>query len=180
MRIITKISIAIASIFLMVQCKNMENKTQDARVDKTQIIETVNSLFVAVDNKDWGRVKELFNDTVLLDYTSMAGGSPVELTPQQIIDSWNALLPGFDKTHHQTGNFIVTSDSLVYKVFCYGTATHFLKNESNNNVWTVVGSYDFEVIAKNSNLRITKMKFNLKYTDGNNDLPKIAQERLRK
>lgn len=156
------------------------NKTNETGLDKTQVTEIVNRLFVAVDSRDWEQVTELFNDMVLLDYTSMAGGDPVKLTPQQIIESWKGLLPGFDQTHHQTGNFIIENDSMVYKVFCYGTATHYLKNETNNNVWTVVGSYNFELEPKNSKLKISKMKFNLKYTDGNNDLAKMAQERLKK
>jgi hypothetical protein len=158
----------------------MENNTQEARFDKNKIIETINRLFVAVDDRNWEQVSEIFGDTVLLDYTSMAGGSPAKLTSKQIIESWKGLLPGFDKTHHQTGNFIIDCISTTYKIFCYGTATHYLKNETNNNVWTVVGSYNFEIEMINSMLKITKMKFNLKYTDGNNDLAKIAQERLKK
>jgi hypothetical protein len=62
----------------------------------------------------------------------------------------------------------------------YGTATHYLANESNNNIWTVVGSYDLELKLINNKLRISKMKFNLKYIDGNIDLPKLAQERMKK
>ncbi|HEY8933928.1 MAG TPA: nuclear transport factor 2 family protein [Cyclobacteriaceae bacterium] len=144
------------------------------------IIETVNKLFVSADNSDWSEIKRIFNDTVLLDYTSMAGGEPVNLTAVQIIDSWKGLLPGFDKTHHQLGNYLIKKDSDLAKVFCYGTATHYLVNESKNNVWTVVGSYDFELKNINDSWRITEMKFNFKYIDGNNDLPRLAQERLKK
>ncbi len=143
------------------------------------IEESINRLFVAVDERNWHVVSELFNDTVLLDYTSMAGGNPAVLSSQQIIDSWRLILPGFDKTHHQIGNMIINGDSGAYKVFCYGTATHYLKNETNSNVWTVVGSYDFEIVTLDSKLKISKMKFNLKYVDGNNDLARLAQERLK-
>ena len=145
-----------------------------------EIIEGVNKLFIAVDNRDWESVKKLFDDTVLLDYTSMAGGEPANLTAVQIIDSWKGLLPGFDKTHHQVGNYIIEPGSQKAKVFCYGTATHYLANESKNNIWTVVGSYDFELKHVNNNWRISKMKFNLKYIDGNNDLPRMAQEKIKK
>lgn len=149
-------------------------------MDTQQIIETVNKLFISVDNRDWDAVKAIFSDTVLLDYTSMAGGHPADLASADIIDSWKSILPGFDKTHHQLGNYIIETDSLVVKVFCYGTATHYLSNESKNNVWTVVGSYDLELQAVSKAWRITKMKFNLKYIDGNGELPKMAQERAKK
>lgn len=149
-------------------------------MDKITIIETVNKLFIAVDERDWDIVSSVFDDTVLLDYTSMAGGVPANLTSSQIIESWKEILPGFDKTHHQLGNYQVDIDSKNIQVFCYGTATHYLKNESNNNIWTVVGSYNFELQEKDSNIKITKMKFNLKYIDGNSDLARIAQERMKK
>ena len=149
-------------------------------MDTQQIIETVNKLFISVDNRDWETVKAIFNFTVLLDYTSMTGGQPVNLASADIIDSWKSILPGFDKTHHQLGNYIVQTDALVAKVFCYGTATHYLSNDSKNNLWTVVGSYDLELQTDNRAWRITKMKFNLKYIDGNGELPKMAQDRAKK
>jgi hypothetical protein len=149
-------------------------------MDNQHVTATVNKLFITVDNRDWENVKLILSDTVLLDYTSMAGGQPATLTSSQIIDSWKSILPGFDKTHHQLGNYLFETDSDLVKVFCYGTATHYLANESNNNIWTVVGSYDLELKGINNTWRITKMKFNLKYMDGNNDLPKLAQERMKK
>jgi len=144
-----------------------------------QVPETLVKLVIAVDNRKWEEVKACFSDTVLLDYTSMAGGKPAELTPDQIIASWKELLPGFDHTHHQLGNFVVSeAGSGTAKLYCYVTATHYLKNDSGNNVWTVVGSYDAGLVNDNNKWKITSLKFNLKYTDGNNDLPKMAKERL--
>lgn len=145
-----------------------------------QVQEAISNLFIAVDNRNWEQVKAIFDDTVLLDYTSMAGGEPAKLTPEQIINSWKSILPGFDCTHHQLGNFIVDADLEVAKAFCYGTATHFLKNNSTRNIWTVVGSYDFELKLTCANWKITHMKFNFKYMDGNTELPALAQEKLRK
>lgn len=149
-------------------------------MDTQRIVETVNKLFISVDNRDWETVKAIFNDTVLLDYTSMTGVHPAELTSADIIRSWKSILPGFDKTHHQLGNYIIETDAFFAKVFCYGIATHYLSNKSKNNVWTVVGSYDLELQIVNKAWRITQMKFNLKYIDGNGELPKMAQDRAKK
>jgi hypothetical protein len=149
-------------------------------MDLQPIIETVNKLFISVDNREWEKVMGIFYDKVLLDYTSMAGGTPAQLSSRQIIDSWKNVMPGFDKTHHQVGNYIVEESAQGCKVFCYGTATHYLVNESGSNIWTVVGSYNFELKTYDHQWRITMMKFNLKYTDGNNQLGVLAQERLKK
>ena len=148
-------------------------------MDKSVILETINKLFLAVDQRDWGQLKSIMDDTVHLDYTSMTGGKPDNLQLSQIIEAWKGMLPGFDQTHHQLGNYLIEQDADSVKVFCYGTATHYLKNESGNNLWTVVGSYDFELKMRHEAWRITKMKFNLKYIDGNTSLPEIAQERLK-
>jgi hypothetical protein len=174
-----KVVILVLIAILTMQCQNIKFK-MEIIMDNQVITETVNDLFISVDNKDWENVKSIFSDKVLLDYTSMTGGQPAILTSSQIIDSWKSILPGFDKTHHQLGNYVFKKDSDLVKVFCYGTATHYLANESNNNIWTVVGSYDLELKMINNSWRIVKMKFNLKYTDGNNNLSKIAQERMKK
>jgi hypothetical protein len=149
-------------------------------MDSQLVVETINRLFIYVDDREWEKVANIFYDTVLLDYTSMAGGIPENLSSKQIIDSWKTVMPGFDKTHHQLGNYIIEGDALIHNVFCYGTATHYLVNDSGNHVWTVVGSYDFVLKNYDHRWRITQMKFNLKYTDGNDQLPSMAQSRLKK
>ncbi len=114
----------------------------------------------------------------MLDYTSLLGGEPANLTSDQIIESWKGILTGFDSTHHQLGNYQIETDQNVIWVFCYVTASHYLKNDSGNNTWTVVGSYNIELREKDRKIRITKLKCNLKYAEGNSALGKIAQERM--
>jgi hypothetical protein len=143
-----------------------------------QVSETMNRFVIDVDNRHWDGVKAAFSDTVLLDYTSMMGGEPASLTANQIIDAWKKFLPGFDRTHHQLGNMITELGTGTAKVFCYVTATHYLKNVSGNNLWTVVGSYDAELVNDNNEWKITALKFNLKYTEGNEDLARMAMERI--
>lgn len=147
-------------------------------MEKSRINETVSQFFVATDNKDWNQVEMIFAGTVELDYSSMNGNPAVKLAPKQITDSWKTILPGFTDTHHQLGNFITHVNENQADVFCYGTATHFLQHE-NGNVWTVVGSYNFELAKENDVWRITKMKFNFKYQDGNTDLPSHAMNKLK-
>lgn len=147
-------------------------------MDKIEIMEAINRLFVAVDKRNWKEVKDGFSDEVLLDYTSMTGGKPALLKPDQIIDSWKSILPGFDKTHHQVSNYIIALKGNSASLICYGTATHYLRNESNNNIWTVVGSYDFEVVKVAGVSKVTGMKFNLSYIDGNAALPEMAQKKI--
>ncbi len=141
------------------------------------IQERINKLFIATDQKDWETVEQCFAPKVMLDYSSMTGQSASEVTPKQITDSWKSILPGFEYTHHQLGNYIIREEKGQATVFCYGTATHYIEND-NDNIWTVVGSYDFDLEQKASGWQISKMTFNFKYQSGNAQLPQLAISRL--
>lgn len=146
--------------------------------DQQTIIDVVTSVFNETDAHNWPEVQAAFAASVQLDYTSLAGGEPASLTPEQITESWAGILPGFDHTHHQVANFKVTISGDEATVFNYGTASHYLDNPSSQNLWTVVGTYDFHLIKNDNEWHIDVMKFNFKYMDGNNDLARLAQERL--
>ena len=142
------------------------------------INETVAQLFVASDNREWNKVEAIFADEVELDYSSMNGNPAVVLSPKQITDNWKTILPGFTSTHHQLGNFITKQNGNTAEVFCYGTATHYLEHEAGN-IWTVVGSYNIELTQIDDKWRVSKMKLNYKYQDGNTQLPKAAMEKVK-
>ncbi|NME68740.1 nuclear transport factor 2 family protein [Flammeovirga aprica] len=137
----------------------------------------VTQLFIATDQQDWDKIEKIFDDQVVLDYSSMNGNPATTLSPQAITDAWKGILPGFTHTHHQLGNIISIIEGGTAEVFCYGTATHYLEDEGGN-VWTVVGTYDFELELKEEEWKVTKMKFNFKYQDGNTSLPQKAIEKV--
>lgn len=146
-------------------------------VIRMNLEEVIYHLFIAVDSRDWKAVKECFADRLLLDYSSMNGQPAVELTADEMIAGWKTVLPGFSFTHHQLGNMLTKDEETVGTVFCYGTASHYLEHEKGN-VWIVVGSYDFELAKNNSNWKVTKMRFNFKYQEGNKELPAAASARI--
>ncbi|ANQ49462.1 nuclear transport factor 2 family protein [Flammeovirga sp. MY04] len=141
------------------------------------ILETIHQLFISTDAREWEKLEKIFADKVVLDYSSMNGNPAVTLSPSQIIEGWKTILPGFTHTHHQIGNGMTKDLGDKAEVFCYGTATHYLESEEGN-VWTVVGSYNFELEKENDNWRVTKMKFNFKYQDGNTSLPELAMKNV--
>ena len=87
--------------------------------------------------------------------------------------SWFSAYPSSDR---QKTAAQVTGDKAA--VFCYGTATHYLEDESGN-LWTVVGSYDFELTSNDGQWTIDVMKFNFKYQYGNTFLPEKAMNSLK-
>ncbi|PWJ43170.1 nuclear transport factor 2 family protein [Sediminitomix flava] len=170
---------ALAVIVLLLSA--CEQKTSDSNhIEEMEAIkETLSTLFVATDQRDWDKVESTFSEEVILDYSSMSGQEASTLSPKQIIEGWKTILPGFTTTHHQLGNFIL-SDVTAEKAhaFCYGTATHYLEHEGGN-VWIVVGSYDFDLEKKDEKWTVSKMTFNFKYQDGNTKLPEAAMNGLK-
>ena len=148
-------------------------------MDYQQIIETVTAVFTGCDERNWKQVQNAFAPEVLLDYSSLSGSPAVNLPAETIINSWKAFFAGFPHTHHQLGNFNVKQQGDAADVFCYGTATHYLPNETNKNVWTVVGTYNFHCVKINNQWKVDEMKFNFKYQDGNTDIPALASEKAK-
>jgi len=139
---------------------------------KDQIIGVINDMFVGTDDRDWAKVKRCFADKVLFDMTSLAGGAPSTMTPQQIVDAWDQGLKPLKAVHHQAGNYSVTVQGQEATAHCYGIAYHYLPNQTNRNTRTFVGSYDFHLKELNSIWQIDQFKFNLKFIDGNPNLEK--------
>jgi len=141
-----------------------------ALLDRAQVIETINRLFIGTDNRDWSLVKSCFAPSVLFDMSSLGAGPAKQATPAEIAAAWDAGLKPLKAIHHQAGNHVVRILGDRAEAFCYGIATHYLPNKTNANTRTFVGSYDFELARSGARWEIAKFRFNLKYIDGNRDL----------
>lgn len=141
------------------------------KTSREQIVERVNELFIATDNRDWEKVEQFFDSKVLFDMTSLVGGTPTVLSPQEITSAWDKGLKSIKAIHHQSGNFIVEINGNEATVFCYATAQHFLPVKSGQNTRTFVGSYNFKLV-NNGDWKINSFKFILKFIDGNLNLEK--------
>jgi hypothetical protein len=139
-------------------------------VDKDAIIEVITRLFVSTDERDWQQVKACFADHVIFDMTSLAGGEPATMTPEQIVTGWEAGLRNLVALHHQVGNFLVEVDGDEAETCCYGIASHYLPNPSGRDTRSFVGSYDFHLCRIEARWRIDRFRFNLKYSEGNLEL----------
>jgi hypothetical protein len=134
-------------------------------IEKDRILDVVNRLFIGTDRRDWQAVKECFADRVLFDMTSMAGGEPVTMTPQQIVDGWEEGLKVVKAIHHQAGNYLVTVRGDEALVFCYAVALHHLPGGTGVTTRRFVGSYDCYLTKREDSWRIDRFRFNLKFID---------------
>lgn len=139
-------------------------------LEKDKIIETINTLFICTDNRDWEVVENCFADKIHFDMTSVGAEKVEVLEPKQITKMWEEGLGSLDAIHHQAGNYKVEIRDNKAITFCYGIASHFKKNNSEKNTRTFVGSYNFHLSKIDKDWKIDSFKFNMKYVDGNINL----------
>ena len=135
-------------------------------VDRHAVIDTITTLFLATDARDWERVARCFAPVVLFDMSSAGGGPPAALAPTQITSSWDMGLRPIEAIHHQAGNFQVRLDGDEADASCYGVAWHYRHTRSGENTRTFVGSYDFHLVRR-GDWRIDRFRFYLKFIEGN-------------
>ena len=148
----------------------------DRLLAEDQVIGKANDLFLCTDRRDWPCVRGVFAPQVLFDMTSLAGGQPATLTPDQIAKAWEQGLKDLASIHHQTGNYQVSVNGDEADLFCYGIAYHYLPNPGAQNTRTFVGSYNMHLVRSDGGWKIDRFKFNLKFIDGNRDLEGSAKK----
>jgi SnoaL-like protein len=102
-------------------------------LEKDRVVDTINQLFIATDKRDWPAVRRCFAEAVLFDMTSVAGGAPSRLTPEQIATGWEEGLRSIEALHHQAGNYRVDVRGDQATAFCYGIASHYRSTRSGQN-----------------------------------------------
>jgi hypothetical protein len=155
-------------------------KTSVNKMENEQITNVVTAIFTGTDGRDWQKVEKSFADKVLLDYTSMTGGAPATLSPQEITAAWKTLLPGFDSTKHQLSNFQVKQTGENADFTNDVRAVHYLQVEGKQDSWIVKGHYSFQLKKINNEWKVTAMKFIKEEISGNTILPQLAMERVKK
>ena len=135
------------------------------------ILSVLESVFKGADARNWSQCESAFAPEVLYDYTSIAGGSPLTLTPKGIIDLWKSFLPGFDRTRHIVFDFVIIESDARFS----GQASHFI----GDRVWSVTGKYEASLIKNNDGWHITRFKFMLQEQSGDLGLAAEAMERVK-
>ena len=144
------------------------------------IADLITTMLHAIDVVDWETVRDSFTDTVFVDYTSLQGGRPGELSADQLIRNWQALVPGFDATQHLGAGLIVSPDSENVHAKTNVHAWHYIKNAEGGDFWAVAGHYEFAFESISSHVKISRMSLHLFFQHGNLQLPEQAKIRADK
>ncbi|TYC08140.1 nuclear transport factor 2 family protein [Actinomadura syzygii] len=142
--------------------------------DRLAIIEACTRMAWHADQREWDRLAEVFADSVTLDYTSLNGGEPAVLTPEQIVEAWSGLLGAFDATQHLITNHLVTVDGDTAVCTAAFQATHRLTDPFGSSLWTLGGNYRFVLVRTGGAWKIAAVVMTATWGDGNRNLMSLA------
>lgn len=139
------------------------------------IINTVNQMALAADQHDWELCRTCFADQVQVDYTSLAGGEPATIPADALMESWQALLPGFTATQHLIGSHVVDQQGNMAECRAHFQATHILDEEQ----WVLGGHYHYRLQRSNQAWQITAITMTALWSVGDQTkLLQLATERV--
>lgn len=137
-------------------------------IDKIEITEVVNRLFVYTDKREWGKLSSLvFASHVIMDMTSMGAEKVTRLKSEEICHMWDESFSGLDAVHHQAGNYLIEVIADQASVIAYSIASHYKSSASKGKTRNFVGSYDLHLIRMKTGWRIDGFTYHLKYSEGN-------------
>lgn len=142
-------------------------------LDRSAIIDTINGVGVWADRKDFAKLRPLFADTVDMDYTSLAGGTPVTVKADDLMKGWEQGLRSF-RTQHMISNHLVTITGDTAESISYVHAMHYVPNDMGISNWQVYGHYNHKFVRSAGGWKITAMKLNKLMADGNAALSGLA------
>ncbi|OHV84894.1 nuclear transport factor 2 family protein [Rhizobium sp. LCM 4573] len=142
--------------------------------EEAKVAAVISAVAVYADNRDFTTLEGFFAPETLIDYTSLWGGEARRLTPRELMAAWSGLLPGFDATRHQLSDINVELDGEQAIAAATVTATHWLENAT----WTVSGTYDYVLVRRGSQWRVSAMTFHLADENGDRGLVQKAADRI--
>jgi hypothetical protein len=143
-------------------------------IDRTEIIDAINAVAFFADRKDWATVRRQFADEVDMDYTSLAGGQPVRVKANDLMQGWEKGLAPLKATQHLITNHQVTIQGDEAESLSSFHAWHYLPNDEGAPMWHLYGYYNHKLIRTEDGWKITAMKLTKTSSEGNFSLSGLA------
>ena len=127
------------------------------------------------DQRDWAALEAVFTETVLVDYTSLEGGEAQQMPAAQLVENWRGTFDGLTATHHMLSNFLIEIGGERATCTADFQATHLGDDPYGDRLWTLGGTYRFELSGSAADWRIAKLTMNAIWGRGNRHIMTLAQ-----
>jgi hypothetical protein len=140
--------------------------TEQKIADELAIRLVVDEIDNACDAKDWEKCRSYFMDEVAVDFTSLAGGEPANISAEDLIDGWKTNLFAEKKTYHQRGNHRIEIDGDSATVFSKAYAFNLLESGEFAGLWEVWGNYTHDFVRTETGWKCSAMKLEVIHQRG--------------
>ncbi len=134
---------------------------------RDEIIDLISNLGLLTDAREWSAVRGLFCEMVDVDYTSLNGGEPQQVSPADLVGGWSEMLDRLEATQHLIANHVVVADGDTATAAANVTATHVAHSPSGGSRWVVGGRYDFGLRREDGGWRIAALTLTVAWATGN-------------
>jgi len=131
----------------------------------------------SLDMGDWPAYRSCFTDKLLVDFERMTGHPPVLVDA----DDWTRfaeLILSPVRRHHVYSNFHIDVDGGCASGVWYMTARHWKATDLGTSTYNQYGWYNSDFICQNGEWKMSYIKHDFQWTDGNNALFDMREPQL--
>lgn len=145
-------------------------------------------LLHGIDTLDWDTVRDCLAPELVTDYTSLWGGEPEKLTPDELLANWEPFATGFDATQHLTGPIVLVDHDDDHEEHDGDTATGVTTVRGYHHIvpatgdepagtWMAAGRYEVGFTRTADGWKVNAITLSMAYEDGSRDLVDLARAR---
>lgn len=139
--------------------------------DRLDITDVCTRMCWHTDKREWEQLRSaVFAEKVQVDYTSLNGGEPAEMSADELIGAWRNHLSGLASTQHLLANHLVRVGGDTAIATADFQATHLLPNALGGPLWTLGGHYRFTLRRTASGWRIDGLTMTADWAEGNRQI----------
>lgn len=162
--------VVLANLVLPNGRAQQQEMTLQRLADEFQLRQIADEIDYFVDTKEWERVRSYFADDITVDFSSLVGGEPAQITGDQLVEGWRGNLIAEKLSHHMRTNHIVTFDgedsaTMTSQGYAYNAIPGI--EPAGSDIWEVYGSYVHTFERTPTGWLVTGMTFNAHYQMGN-------------
>ena len=143
--------------------------------EAARVISVVSSIPLAVDMAHYALAESAFAPKVVIDYTSLWGGTPNTMTPAELMTAWRGIVPGFDATWHELREVRARVSGNTATATAAVDGRHWL----GDALWRPIGTYEWDLEKRSGQWKVTRMVFKMTREIGDRGLAALAMERVK-
>lgn len=143
--------------------------------EAAKVISVVSSIPLAVDLANYALAESAFAPKIVIDCTSLWGGTPNTMAPAELMAAWRGIVPGFDATWHELSDVRARVSGNRATATAAVDGRHWL----GNALWRPIGTYEWDLEKHDGQWKVTRMVFKMTREVGDRGLAAQAIERAK-